>query len=64
MKFFIRAPRVLNIKEYDRLPVVRGELPLREKLPQEKHLEDIREAQEYLFQNTPQISRLPKQDSE
>lgn len=58
MRLFRRTPRVFNLTEPHRLPVCHNEPPLREKMPDEPQMEAIREAREYLFQNTPQISRV------
>jgi hypothetical protein len=60
MRLIKTAPRVSNLTEYKRLSVVPTEPALREKLPHEQHLEAIRDAKEYLFQNTPQIKRITK----
>ena len=58
MRFLKRPVRVENLEETHRLPVVNREPVFREKFPSEQHLENIREAREYLFQNTAQIKRL------
>jgi hypothetical protein len=58
MRLFKKTPRVFNLEEYHRLSVCHNELPLREKLPSESQMDSIRNAKEYLFQNTPQISPL------
>lgn len=60
MRFLKRPVKVDNLEETRRLPVDRREPVFREKLPSEHHLENIREAREYLFQNTPQIKRITK----
>ena len=58
MAIFRKRVKINNIEETNRLSVVRDEPVLREKLPSERQLEAIRDAREYLFQNTPQIKRL------
>lgn len=58
MAIFKKRIKVDNLEESNRLLVVRDEPVFREKLPSERQLEAIRDAKEYLFQNTPQIRRL------
>jgi hypothetical protein len=58
MALFKRSPRVTNIEEYHRLPVIITEPALREKLPSKSQLEEIRDAKEYLFQETADIRRV------
>jgi len=58
MVLFRKPPRVENIEEYHRLPVVIKEPALREKFPTKEELDAIREAKEYLFQETVDIRRV------
>lgn len=60
MRLFKRSPRINNIEEYRRLPVTAKEPALREKFPAKSQLEAIREAKEYLFQETAYIRRIDK----
>ena len=60
MRFFKRRPRVDNTEETHRLPVVPSEPALREKLPTKAQLDAIKDAKEYLFQNTATIRRIDK----
>ena len=58
MRLFKRAPRVYELDEPRRLPVVTNEPPLREHIMHPKALEIVLERREFMFQNTPQIKRL------
>ena len=53
----IFKPKVKDTSEKQRLVVVKSERPLREGFNQ-AHYENIKEALEYQFQNTPQIFKI------
>jgi hypothetical protein len=62
MKLFekIFKPKVQNQSDNRRLAVARNERPLREKLPDSYLMDDIRDAKNWLFNETVTIRKIEK----
>lgn len=60
MRLFKKAPRVYNLEEPNRFPILLNEPALREKIPSQETLDALEKAREEWFQNTPQIFKIDK----
>jgi hypothetical protein len=58
MSLFDRAPRVSDLNEYRRFPVVRNEPPIRERIPTREERDFISLVTREEWGNTPQIFKV------